>query len=388
MPKKSRKTGKKSAKFKAVPKLYPQNRKLLWIVGGLLLLGILIVLLWPRHPQTKTVAPNKGGSKPQTSTTATPPLPTKGDKLAPSAPPQKVTGVIREDGAELLYRPAGASSAQNPAFSPDGNTLLFTLFHDGYNKGAAELFTMPLDSMHKAAPLISDADRANVNLPGASWNGSTQRVSFASDRAEKEEIWTMPAAGGTPTQVTHHESDSSFLEPSFSPDGAWLVFEEDTGREGDQISSIWKVRADGSELTKLIDAQATNTDNRQPNWSPKGDRIVFQRRNQGNDTWRLFTIAPDGGNLRQVTNGASDTDAAWSPDGQQLVYSSNYGGLQEANVFVISADGGTPRRVTTNSGGYDGAPSWSPDGAWIAFESYGGSGQEAPASLWRIVVPR
>src|SRR6266545_4670548 len=31
----------------------------------------------------------------------------------------------RADGAELLYVPPAGASAQNPAFSPDGSTLLF-----------------------------------------------------------------------------------------------------------------------------------------------------------------------------------------------------------------------------------------------------------------------
>lgn len=314
--------------------------------------------------------------------------------LIPSPAPlpgsaNKITGTLREDGAELLYKPSGKLSAQNPAYSPDGHNLLFTVFKDGYNLGAADLMTMTLDNDHKTTILSSIPDRANVNLPGTSWNGPTSRIAFASDRQDHEEIWTIAADGSQPKQVTNHQGSSGYLEPSFSPDGSWIVFEEDiSGTETTQVSSLWKVRSDGSNLTKLVDAGSSKTDNRQPNWSPKGDSIVFQQRQQGSDNWQLFTISPDGNNLRQITQGtAESTDATWSPDGKQLVYSSNYGGLPEANVFVIAADGGKPRRVTTAPSNYDGAPSWSPDGKWISFESYNGADKESPASLWRIAAP-
>ncbi|MGK5727922.1 TolB family protein, partial [Streptomyces sp. URMC 124] len=50
----------------------------------------------------------------------------------------------RADGAQLLYRGEGRTSAQNPAFSPDGGSVLFTLFEGGYNEGAAALRVLSL----------------------------------------------------------------------------------------------------------------------------------------------------------------------------------------------------------------------------------------------------
>lgn len=52
----------------------------------------------------------------------------------------------RPDGAVRLYAPEGPASAQNPAFSPDGQTILFTLFHRGYNAGPAGLYLLALNA--------------------------------------------------------------------------------------------------------------------------------------------------------------------------------------------------------------------------------------------------
>ncbi|RMG55004.1 MAG: hypothetical protein D6723_03625 [Acidobacteria bacterium] len=294
----------------------------------------------------------------------------------------------RTDGAELIYDPTGRASAQNPAFSPDGQTLLFTLFHTGYNDGPAGLYVIPMTGGDPVV-LIDEEGHDSVNLPGSSWNAATNRITFASDRQDIDEIWTMAPDGGGLFRVTHHTTPGYFIEPSFSPDGEWIVFEADTDApDEEQRASIWKVRADGTELTQLTDGPRSSTDDRQPNWSPTGDRILFQRRSLGSDDWNLYTMSPDGSDIRPVTTApSSDTDASWSPDGRWIVYSSDHGGLPVPNLFIIPAEGGTPIRVTRDRTREDGAPSWSPDGEWIAFESHRGQDEDTPASLWRIAAP-
>ncbi len=298
----------------------------------------------------------------------------------------------RPDGAIRLTTPPSGVSDQNPAFSPDGQTILFTRFHQGYNDGPAGLYLLSFGGGEPVV-LLYEEDQDSVNLPGAAWvalspPGSEGRITFSSDRQDTDEIWTMAGDGAGLFRVTQHVTASYFIEPSFSPDGQWIVFEVDPDApENQQQGSLYKVRADGAELTALTDGPAGGTDDRQPNWSPAGDRILFQRRAPGSDDWNLYTLATDGSDVQQVTAApSSDTDASWSPTGGCIVYSSDHGELSEANIHVISATNGVPIRVTYNST-YDGAPSWSPDGSWIAFESAGSQIEESPSALWRIAVP-
>ncbi|MET9291021.1 hypothetical protein [Streptomyces sp. NPDC003077] len=316
---------------------------------------------------------------------------------SPAAPPPAKPQEVRADGAELLHRERGTGSAQNPAFSPDGKSLLFTAFHGGYNEGAAALRVLPLEGRTgRPRDLLDEDDQAAVNLPGSSWRPSAG-VAFASDRAGRDEIWVL-TPGGRPLRVTDHEGDSGYLEPSFSPDGEWIVFQESVQREDPDaraaladrtaLGSLWKVRRDGTEQVRLVDGPAGRTDNREPNWSPRGDRLVFQRRELGSETWALYVMNADGSGVRRLTTVEGEhTDASWSPDGRSVVFSSTSGGLDLPKIFVLPVDGGgAPVRVTRERGTYDGAPSWSPDGRWIAFESHPGSA-DRPTALWRVPAP-
>ncbi|MFJ6378919.1 TolB family protein [Kitasatospora sp. NPDC092039] len=299
----------------------------------------------------------------------------------------------RADAARLLYHAGGGRSAQNPAFAPDGRSVLLTEFSGGYNQGAAALGVLPLDG---GAPrtVLEDPDRTAVNLPGSSWNAAADAFVFATDRESgHDEVWLM-RPGGVPERVTSHADGSGYSEPSFSPDGEWIVFQrsrepEHAAARGDtaEQDSLWKVRRGGGAPVLLVDGRGTGSDNRQPNWSPTGDRIVFQRRSAGGEDWSLWTVDADGGGLRRVVDSPGEhTDPSWSPDGRYLVFSSTLGDLPNAQVFVVDAAGGTPVRVTRDDTAYDGAPSWSPDGRWIAFESAPG-GEAGPAALWLIRAP-
>jgi TolB protein len=301
------------------------------------------------------------------------------------------TQTARSDGAELFYAPSLPASAQNPSYSPDGTTLVFTLFHGGYNTGPAGLYLLDL-ARGAVVALLDEPDRDAVNLPGSVWDAAAERVAFSSDRRDDlAEIWTIDVATREVRRVTDHTALNGiyfFTEPSFFPDGQWIVFEADLGEPDDnQRGSIWKTRADGSDWRVLTDGPG-GTDDRQPNWSPRGDRILFQRRAAGSDEWHIYTMTADGTDIQQVTSEPGDnTDASWSPNGRWIVYSSDAGGLPHPSIFAISAEGGTPVRITFDDEHEDGAPTWSTAGEWITFESHTTGAEQSATVLMRVRVP-
>ncbi len=274
-------------------------------------------------------------------------------------------------------------SLQNPAWSPDGGSILFTRFVNGYNEEPADLLVINLGD-NSVRTLVSNGT-GNISLPGSVWNETTGKIIFASTRDPHDEIYMIDEDGmsGDEVKVTSRTNNVAY-EPSLSPDGERIVFEShvlDVVNDG--VITTYKV--DGSEpFTALT---AVSDDCRQPNWSPAGGLILFQRYSGGQ--WDIWVMNSDGSEQRKVTDGAGDkTDASFSPDGQLIVYSSDEGGLDSANLFIVPVSGGNSTRVSFFSG-YDGAPSWSPDGNRIAFESYPGDpdGSEGTSILIIDVPP-
>jgi uncharacterized protein (TIGR01370 family) len=318
----------------------------------------------------------QGSCSPSQAASPSPPLHGQG-QIQPSTPADGTqVAETRPDGAVRLTTPPTVASDQNPAFSPEGTQLVLTRFENGYNVGPAGVFLLNLNNS-QVTRLTPVEDQDNVSLPGAAWNAVNNRIVFASDRADVDDLWRVAPDGTDLSRITTHSSPTTYIEPSWSPDGQWIVFElsESGTSEDGRVGQVWKVRADGSALTPLTNGPH---DDRQPNWSPAGDRVLFQRRSLPNGQWDIYTAASDGTNLQNVTNtpAADETDASWSPGGSCIVYSTNQGELPVPNLLTFS------------EGHEDGAPSWSPDGQWIAFESHASQSEDSPSALWRIAAPQ
>jgi len=294
--------------------------------------------------------------------------------------PTASSGTNRNDDAcKLNINLSG--SLQNPAFSPDGNSIVFTRFRNGYNEGVSDLFIYNLQT-GELKTLVSEGS-SNVNLPGSVWNGTSNSIVFSSERDPHDEIYSIPDTGSTGDefQLTSRQNKQSF-EPSFSPDGQWIVFESHNIDVADD-GVVTKYKIDGS--SGYVNLTSANDNCKQPNWSPAGNRILYQRAAGG--LWAIWTMDTDGGNNVMVTSSdANSTDAVFSFDGQWIIYSSENSSVEIANIYRIPSGGGTASRIT-NYSGYDGAPSISPDGSKIAFESTDVDPDEsAGTAIWIIDI--
>ena len=255
-------------------------------------------------------------------------------------------------------------SYQNPAWSPDGRSLVCTRFRKGYNEEPADLLIIDLDK-GDVKTLVSDGS-GNINLPRSCWNSKTHTIVFSSTREPHDEIYLIKDTGnpGDEQKITNRPTKVAY-EPSLSSDGQWIVFEAHL-LDVEQNGVMLKYKMYGSEpYQELTDP---DDDCRKPNWSSIGDLVLYQK--FSNEQWDIWVMTADGKNHRKVTGGTGDkTDASFSPDGKWIVYSSDERGLEYANLFVIPVSGADSRRIT-NYNGYDGAPSWSADGKKIVFESY------------------
>jgi Tol biopolymer transport system component len=246
----------------------------------------------------------------------------------------------------------------------------------------------------------------------ATWSPHGHRIAYWGLRkGGQRDIWTIPASGGEPEDVTNDEPLD--WNPVWSPDGSYLYFASDRGGS----MNLWRVRID--EISGKVDGQpepvttpsqysqhisfsrdghrvvyvqvvtkmniqrvgfdpvgekvvgqpewVTQGSKRSalPNISPDGEWLVFS--SFGEKQEDLFVIRKDGTGLRQLTDDIyKDRFPRWSPDGKRIAAHSDRSGKYE--LWLINPDGSGLRQLTSTSAPNTVLyPVWSPDGTRIAY---------------------
>jgi len=132
-----------------------------------------------------------------------------------------------------------------------------------------------------------------------------------------------------------------------------IVFER---RTSTGVADLWSVDPDGSDLRRLTRTR----NNFDPDVSPDGRFVVFaSSRTHGTDATELFVMRVDGTGVRRLTRNAHsrraftiDFDPAWSWDGETIVFSRTFvrGGRNSTDLFAVPAKGGPQRRLTYTAG--------------------------------------
>jgi TolB protein len=169
-------------------------------------------------------------------------------------------------------------------------------------------------------------------------------------------IFLMHADGSGKIRLT---GDGGFDQgPSWSPDGLHIAFDSDRRASVSNMSRVWVMDADGSNLRLL-------TNGFMARWSPDGTKLLYTA--QTLDLSYAVYISNSDGSFPQrlTTHPTGEVQAAWSPDGRQIVFSAYPDA--DMNLYIVNSDGTRERRLT-NMYGYSQGAAWSPDGTRIAFD--------------------
>ena len=175
------------------------------------------------------------------------------------------------------------------------------------------------------------------------------------------DLYRMNADGSGQTRLTTNEGD--VRSPSFSPDGARIVFGSADDAQATH-EQLYMVDAAGSHLRQLTFADGGAS---LPNWSPDGAHIAYTDGASG----QIAIMDSDGANARLLTRDAGQQCCpTWSPDGAQIAYIGADGQVYDIDAGGDStgAIGTIPRRLTRDAAQHW-TPRWSPDGASIAYSS-------------------
>jgi Tol biopolymer transport system component len=150
--------------------------------------------------------------------------------------PLSAAGVAAGPGYEFV--PSSRQEAV-PAYSPDGQSLVFTSARAGYpNVWICE--TAATDRCEQITHFES-------SLTGpSSWSPDGRSLALSSNQGGSHDLYVVSASPGSkPRPLLSGPTDESF--PFWSHDGHWIYFTSNrTGR-----FEIWRIKPDGSALTQL-----------------------------------------------------------------------------------------------------------------------------------------
>jgi TolB protein len=247
-------------------------------------------------------------------------------------------------------RPRATVKGFNPAWSPDGERLAFSV-EDQEDAptatGTSGIWTLSPDAAGTPTRRVTPA---TVFADFPAWSPDGNMIAFSGlaqsdDFNERNfDIYVVPVNGGTPRALTQTPTLDE-EEPSWSPDGTKLVYGT-LGGEG-ASPDIWIMNSDGSDQRALV---STPDYDHAPAWSPDGEEIAFMRQyppsgGLPDNNMEIVLVKDDGTEFRRLTRSPYyDSDPAWSPDGERIVFVSNRTGSSE--LFLMDVKGGGLEQLT------------------------------------------
>jgi WD40 repeat protein len=273
--------------------------------------------------------------------------------------------VVGSDGSgahELL--PAGMGAQIGGAWSSDGAHLVYEESGKFYLTDASGSAPQVVDT-GCVAPCVGDY--------AAAFSSDGTHLVFvrtstsASGYDDHNAITTMDLASGRVLELSSTAPDGGSL-PGWSPDGTQIAFfrygDKDMGIVGPvpvRKSAVFVVDADGGNLhqitPKTLAAQFAG-------WSPDGARIVFTSLDAGRED--VYTVRPDGTDVRRLTTDGISFGATWTPDGRILFVrgSTGAGTAGAPGFWTMGADGTNAAQLAPGMLAADQDPAWTPGPAW------------------------
>lgn len=242
-------------------------------------------------------------------------------------PVKSISVIYSTDISRGLVRKI-AEKAANPAFSPDGSTILFRSLQEDMI-GLGRIASSGGEKIRVTA-------YAEDTFPA--WAPDGKQMAFAS-RREGDRKWRIYL--GWPTGMEAVRELAFGTRPTFSPDGQTLVFQGCI--PATTHCGLISMGINGSNPRLLTPVPGDTA----PAFSPDGTKLAFMSAERDGN-WEIYVLEIKTGRVSRLTSNPDiDGLPVWSPDGHCLAFLSHRDG--KWGIYTMRSDGSDVRLLITLS---------------------------------------
>jgi len=251
--------------------------------------------------------------------------------LVYGAKEQKTKSIYLTDEAGLSHIKIADMTDNDgyPAMSPDGKRIAFYGKYDKRKTWSIHVGNIDGTHMQRLTKVKNVWDSAPA------WSADGNTIIFSREYKGKngqwqEEVWLMKADGTEQRQIKAIKGRAAKI----MPDGR-VLFQSKAGPSQISIANI-----DGSNVITLTN---DGTNNMSPKLSPNGKHIAYLSNKDGNQEVYIMNI--DGTNQKRLTvNSIKEWSPAWSPDGTKVFFASqSTHGFYD--IYKVNTDGSEMEKV-------------------------------------------
>ena len=185
-------------------------------------------------------------------------------------------------------------------------------------------------------------------VTSAAWSPNERQIAFSTNFTGRMNLWLVNSDGGWPLQLT--VSDDRQLGAVWSPDGKWIVYQQDYG--GSEYWDLFAVPSQGGSpvnLTNTPDVSETS-----PQFSPDGKAIAFGYKPKTSPTSDIALLDWSTHKVKNLTNEPSKDHLwqldSWTRDGKYIIATRMSAGFDDASVYRIDLASGHAEELTPHQG--------------------------------------
>lgn len=236
----------------------------------------------------------------------------------------RVTGLASSEGdRELFPLPTPCQRAGRPAWNPVEQTQLAIACTDSDGRYLIHLMTTDGKLVSTVEPPAGEPRMGDVAFS----SDGKDLIFWAAPDSDSDwdggRLYTVPTTGGAPELLIkndHSTAKGRDADPVYSPDGQYVAFRRRVPAAGKPRgqADIFRVRVDGTELTRLTDDPADEQD---PSWSPDSSQIAYKSA-AATQAWpnsnlsKIWIMTPGRDDERVLWSTGTDdlqTTPAWTP---------------------------------------------------------------------------